>query len=123
MNTGMTVMKAASKSADVLVYLGFGPTGSKTQTNIKSLIGFADLHGLITDVSGAPQDFLGSGWVVGGAGTVGVSYFLDQSWFLDLAYTYSRTKRQTSTISVLSPMPRTLSERRLGRWSAARQAR
>jgi hypothetical protein len=27
------------------VYLGVGPTGSKTQTNIKNLIGFADLRG------------------------------------------------------------------------------
>jgi hypothetical protein len=55
------------------VYLGVGPTGSTTQTNIKSLIGFADLHGRPTDVSGAPQDFSGSGWVVEGAGTVGVT--------------------------------------------------
>jgi hypothetical protein len=80
------------------VYLGVGPTGSKTQTNIKSLVGFADLHGQITDVSGAPQDFFGSGWVVGGAGTLGLTYFLNASWFLDIAYTFSM-KNQTFNYS------------------------
>jgi opacity protein-like surface antigen len=77
------------------VYLGGGPTGSKTHTTITRLVGFADLHGVPTDVSGAPQDFSGSGWVVGGAGTVGGTYFLSHSWFLDLAYTYARTTNQT----------------------------
>jgi hypothetical protein len=77
------------------VYLGVGPTGSRTQTNIKSLIGFADLNGTPSDVSGAPQNFSGSGWVVGGAGTVGGTYFIDHSWFLNVAYTYAWTKNQT----------------------------
>ena len=77
------------------VYLGGGPTGSNTQTNIKSLVGFADIAGVPTDVSGAPQNFTGSGWVAGGAGTVGGTYFLSQSWFLDIAYTYARTADQT----------------------------
>ena len=76
------------------VYLGVGPTWSRTQTNIKSLIGFAELNGTPTDVSGAPQDFSGAGWVFGGAGTVGGTYFLDHSWFLNIAYTYAWTKDQ-----------------------------
>ena len=42
------------------VYVGGGPTGSNTQTNIKSLVGFADISGVPTDISGAPQDFTGS---------------------------------------------------------------
>ena len=33
--------------------------------------------------------------MVGGAGTVGGTYFLTQAWFLDLAYTYARTTTQT----------------------------
>jgi len=77
------------------VYLGVGPTGSRTQTNINSLIGFAELNGVPTDVSGAPQDFSGSGWVFGGAGTVGGTYFLNRSWFLNIAYTYAWTEDQT----------------------------
>lgn len=81
------------------VYLGVGPTGSKTQTNIKSLVGFADLRGQITDISGPPQDFSGSGWVVGGAGTLGLTYFLNHSWFLDIAYTFSMTRNQTFNYS------------------------
>jgi hypothetical protein len=74
--------------------LGVGPTWSRTQTNINSLIGFAELNGMPTDVSGAPQDFSGSGWVFGGAGTVGGTYFLNHSWFLNIAYTYAWTKAQ-----------------------------
>jgi opacity protein-like surface antigen len=77
------------------VYLGGGPTGSNTQTNIRSLVGFADINGVPTDISGAPQDFTGSGWVAGGAGTVGGTYFLSHSWFIDIAYTYARTTDQT----------------------------
>ena len=50
------------------VYLGGGPTGSNTQTNIKSLVGFADINGVPTDVSGPPQNFTGSGWVGRGCG-------------------------------------------------------
>ena len=62
---------------------------------ITRLVGFADISGVPIDISGAPQDFTGSGWVVGGAGTVGGTYFLSDSWFLDIAYTYARTKDQT----------------------------
>jgi len=81
------------------VYLGGGPTGSSTQTNIRSLVGFADINGVPTDISGAPQDFTGSGWVVGGAGTVGGTYFFSHSWFIDIAYTYARTTDQTFNYS------------------------
>ena len=81
------------------VYLGAGPTGSKTQTDIKQLVGFAALNGVPTDVSGAPQDFSDSGWVVGIVGTIGGTYFLNPSCFLDFAYTYARTSNQTFNYS------------------------
>lgn len=77
------------------VYVGGGLTWSRTRTNINGLVGFADLEGHHTDVSGAPVDFAASGWVSGGAGVIGGTYFLDPSWFLDFAYTYARTKSQT----------------------------
>ncbi len=77
------------------VYIGGGATWSRTRTNIKSLVGFADINGNHTDVSGAPVDFTASGWVSGGAGVIGGTYFFDPSWFLDFAYTYARTKNQT----------------------------
>lgn len=77
------------------VYVGVGPMWAKTRTNINSLVGFADINGHHTDVSGAPVDFSVSGWVSGGAGVIGGTYFLDPSWFLDFAYTYARTKNQT----------------------------
>jgi hypothetical protein len=63
------------------VYLGAGPTLSHIRTNVSGLVGFANVIGIPTDISGAPVDFTGSGWVYGGAAMVGASYFLSPSWF------------------------------------------
>jgi hypothetical protein len=57
------------------VYLGAGPTLSHTRTNVNGLVGFANVIGIPTDISGAPVDFTGSGWVYGGAAMVGATYF------------------------------------------------
>ena len=81
------------------VYLGAGPTLSHTRTNVNGLVGFANVIGIPTDISGAPVDFTGSGWVYGGAATVGATYFLSPSWFLDFSYSYAMTARQTFNYS------------------------
>ena len=81
------------------VYIGAGPTLSRMQTNLNSLIGFADLNGTRTDVSGTPIDLSSSGWVFGGAAVVGATYFLDSSWFLDFSYTVAMTGSQTDSYS------------------------
>jgi opacity protein-like surface antigen len=81
------------------LYLGGGATYSRTRTNIKGLVGFADIDIPHRAISGPPQDFSGSGWVWGGAVIVGGTYFLDRSWFIDLSYTYARTKNQTFNYS------------------------
>jgi opacity protein-like surface antigen len=81
------------------VYIGAGPTLSRTQTDLNGLVGFADINGKHTDVSGAPVDFSSSSWVWGGAAVVGASYFLDRSWFVDLSYTYAATRDHTSNYS------------------------
>lgn len=73
------------------IYAGVGPTLSQVKTDVTNLIGFADVEGRPRDISGAPQDFSSSDWVFGGAATVGVSYFVDRSWFIDLNYTFSAT--------------------------------
>src|SRR5271170_101470 len=57
------------------VYFGVGPTLSQTQTNLSGLVGFADINGAHTDVTGAPQNFSSSSWVFGGAAVVGATYF------------------------------------------------
>lgn len=79
------------------VYFGVGPTLSQVDTKINNLVGFADLNGARTDISGAPQNFSASQWVWGGALVVGGTYYLDKSWFLDLSYTISMTQNKTAS--------------------------
>ena len=81
------------------VYAGAGPTLTQLNTNIDNLVGFADIKGNRTDISGTPQNFSSSQWVVGGAVTVGATYFLDASWFIDLNYNFAMTPNQTANYS------------------------
>ena len=78
---------------------GAGPTLTQINTNIDNLIGFADIKGNRTDISGTPQNLSSSQWVVGGAVTVGATYFLDSSWFIDLNYNFAMTPNQTANYS------------------------
>lgn len=78
------------------VYAGAGPTLSQVKTNITDLIGFADVMGGPTDISGRPQDFSSSDWVFGGAVTIGGTYFMDRSWFIDVNYTIAMTQDYTA---------------------------
>jgi hypothetical protein len=77
------------------LYFGGGATYTRTRTNIKGLVGFADIDFPHMDISGPPQDFSASGWAWGGAVIVGGTYFFDRSWFVDLSYTPTRTRSQT----------------------------
>lgn len=79
------------------VYLGAGPTLSQVNTKINNLVGFADLNGNRTDISGVPQNFADTQWVVGATAMFGGTYYLDKSFFLDLNYSYSMTKNKTSS--------------------------
>jgi len=79
------------------VYAGAGPTLSQTRTDLNGVIGFADINGQRTDVSGDPIDLSSTSWVWGGAATIGVTYFLDRSWFLDINYTAAMTAKHTSS--------------------------
>jgi hypothetical protein len=79
------------------VYFGVGPTLSKVDTKINNLIGFADLNGVRTDISGSPQNFSASQWVWGGAVVLGGTYYIDKSWFLDLSYTINMTQNKTAS--------------------------
>jgi hypothetical protein len=66
---------------------------------LNGLIGFADINGTRTDVSGSPVNFSSTAWVYGGAATIGASYFLGQSWFIDVNYTFAMTGNNTSGFS------------------------
>ena len=85
--------------ADGFVYLGAGLTLSQINTEIDGLIGFADINGTRTDISGQPTDFSSSQWSHGGIGTLGGTYFLDSSWFLDFNYNYAVTENRTARYS------------------------
>ena len=79
------------------VYFGVGPTLSQVDTKIDNLVGFADLNGVRTDISGSPQNFSASQWVWGGALVLGGTYYIDKSWFLDLSYTINMTQNKTAS--------------------------
>lgn len=96
----MTLTPYIGRSFDrSMVYLGAGLARSRLRSNENGVIGFADLNGARTDVSGAPQDFSSANWTYGAAATVGGAYFFDRSWMLDVSYTYVRTKTQTGDFS------------------------
>jgi hypothetical protein len=77
------------------VYFGGGPTLSLMRTEIRDLIGFADINGTRSDISGPAQDFADSDWVWGGSGQVGVTYFFDRNWFLDCSYVLTISSEHT----------------------------
>lgn len=78
------------------VYLGVGPTLSQVNTKINNLVGFADLNGDRTDISGVPQNFTDTQWMLGATAMLGGTYYLNTSLFLDVNYSYSMTKNKTA---------------------------
>lgn len=77
------------------LYLGGGPSLSYLRTEVEDLVGFADIKRPIEDISGPPQDFRDSGWAWGGSAEFGVTYFLNQCWFLDCSYVLNLTGERT----------------------------
>lgn len=76
------------------LYLGVGGTMTHAETDLNGLVGYATINGQNVNVSGAPQSFASSGWVLGAGVTLGASYFVTRNWFLDLAYTFAETAAQ-----------------------------
>jgi opacity protein-like surface antigen len=94
----MALMPYFGRSFDSsFIYFGAGPTLSQTETKLNGVIGFADVTGTPSDISGAPQSFSASKWVWGGAAMVGATYFFDSSWFLDARYMFAMTGKPTNT--------------------------
>lgn len=81
------------------IYVGGGPTLSHTQYKLNGVIGFADINGTHADITGTPSSFSSSQWVPGGIFTVGGTYFLAPSWFIDGSYSYALTGIHTSDYS------------------------
>jgi len=70
-------------------YAGVGPSLSQVKTTLNNVVGYATIGGAFTNISGTPQSFQASSWDVGAAGTIGATYFITPSWFMDFSYTFS----------------------------------
>lgn len=77
------------------VSLGIGPTISQINSKVNDLVGFADINGHRTDITGTAQSFSDTQWVWGGAASLSATYFIDSAWFLDLSYLFTRTANYT----------------------------
>ncbi len=73
------------------VYAGGGPALFGTKSKIIDAVGYAVIGGNTVDVTGAPVSFSSNDWVWGGAAQIGVDYYLNPTWFLDLNYTFARS--------------------------------
>jgi opacity protein-like surface antigen len=79
-------------------YAGGGLTFSQMKLQLNDVIGYATLNGVLTNISGAPQSFSDTDWRVGGAVTVGMTYFVTPSWFVDVSYLVSFPDSRTFDI-------------------------
>jgi len=82
--------------ANGFFYVGGGPSLSQLQTNLNRMLGIRNSGGQPINQTGIPANAQDSLWVFGGAATVGINYFLTQSWYLDFNYTFSNTRGATS---------------------------
>ena len=107
--TGVAVMQSYQVKADSrfsagpfigytigpgFLYLGVGGPLTHAETDLNDLVGYATINGQNVNVSGAPQSFASSGWVLGAGVTLGASYFVARNWFVDLAYSFAETAAQ-----------------------------
>jgi hypothetical protein len=81
------------------VYLGAGPALFGTKNFINHAIGYADINGTHTSISGASANYSASNWVWGTAVQIGATYWFAPTWFLDFNYTYAFSKRYTNNYS------------------------
>jgi opacity protein-like surface antigen len=73
------------------LYGGAGPALFGTKSKINDLVGLADIDGNHFVMTGTPMDFSSSEWMWGGAVQAGITYFISESWFVDVNYTYARS--------------------------------
>src|SRR5262249_42453672 len=76
------------------VYAGAGPSLSRVGASLHDVVGFANLTGgppplnTLVDLSGRPQSDAQRQWAFGVAASVGVTYFITPSVFLDIGYSF-----------------------------------
>lgn len=84
------------------IYLGAGPSLFGAQSHLYDVTGYADNNGSHVGVSGAPNNLSNSKWLWGGAAQMGMTYYFNPTWVLDLSYTYAVTGIY-SAINNMSP--------------------
>ncbi len=72
-----------------LFYLGLGPSLINLKSQNYNSIGYATIDGEVIDVTGLVNYQSPNIWAWGGAAQIGMSYYLDANWFVDVSYTYS----------------------------------
>jgi len=81
------------------VYLGVGPSLSQVKTSLNNVIGFAAINNTHVNITGAGADFASTQWRLGAAATVGGTYYIDRSWFIDVNYTIGITENKTTAFA------------------------
>jgi hypothetical protein len=79
-----------------MVYFGVGPSLSQVKTNLNGVLGFAAINNTRENITGTASNFGSTRWALGGAATIGGTYFIDPTWFIDVNYTYGITKTLTT---------------------------
>lgn len=82
-----------------MVYFGVGPSLSQVKTSLNGVIGFAAINGTSENITGTASNFASTQWVLGGAATIGGTYYIDRDWFVDMNYTFGITQTKTNAFS------------------------
>ena len=77
-------------------YLGAGPSLFNLQSKNYYSIWYADYEGATVDVTGLVSYSSPQIWAWGGAAQIGMTYFINPTWFIDFSYTYSITGNNTT---------------------------
>jgi hypothetical protein len=81
------------------VYFGAGPSLTHTETKLSGTVGFADINGVHTNITGAPATYTNTQWLIGATLAVGATYFLTPSWFFDIGYSFTITDLWNNSFS------------------------
>lgn len=73
------------------IYLGIGPSLFNLKSKNYYSIGYAEFEGVTINVTGLVSYSSPSVWMLGGAGQLGMTYFITPDWFIDASYTYAIT--------------------------------
>ena len=72
-------------------YLGAGPALFNMRSKNYDSIGYAEYEGVTVDVTGLVNYSSPPVWAWGGAAQLGMTYFINPTWFIDASYTYAAT--------------------------------